>query len=840
MEKRFLAGLLSLVMIFSLLPVAALAADTTTHIYTVSTAQEFVDAVTAINAASGGSYVISLQDDIDLSGQTVNFTNNTTTILGNGHTLTTYNFAIKGSATVNLGKKDGRNILTIKCSYSDKPIVYAVDSGKLNIYDGVTLCDHTPSFGSPGGIQLNNEAECHMYGGTITNCGDQSSFPVGGVLVDDSAEFYMHGGTISECVGYVGGVLVDSGASFEMTGGKITGCTGSMYSGGVVIFPDASFEMTGGKITGCTGIYGGGILTFSAKNTITDGEISGNKAEYNGEISDCEGSGGGILIYDGEAEISNGIKLYANSALSGDDIFLFKDKGRVELKLGDVPENLYLPDDPQMIDGWYKDDGPRWKPGDEKVDISNPFTATIGLKAAHGLPQYTVTYDANGGDGATTDEHSPYDSNADVTVLPNRFTKDDYQFTGWNTAADGSGIFYQPNATFSITTDTTLYAQWVKAYTVTYNLDGGQGAEGADYTEKTVKENTEVTLAAAPTKSGYKFIGWSDDINADTHLPGDELTVTSDITLTAQWRKTGGGTTTYYTLHYESNGGTAYKNEQYAANTTVQLDKVPVREGYRFTGWYRDKELTEQISSIKMTGNQTVYAGWRKSTVPDTLNGSDHFAYVIGYPNGSVRPQGDITRAEVATIFFRLLKPEVRDGNLCSVNSFADVNEGIWYNKAVSTMAALGIIKGRSSESFDPDAPITRAEFSAICARFDTGMTEGDSNFTDISGHWAEAEIERAVALGWITGYPDFSFRPDSCITRAEAMSIINRVLCRIPEDENDLLPGMNVWSDNQPGAWYYLAVQEATNSHDFRYKGEIYEDWTELTADPDWTKYQD
>lgn len=414
-------------------------------------------------------------------------------------------------------------------------------------------------------------------------------------------------------------------------------------------------------------------------------------------------------------------------------------------------------------------------------------------------------------------------------------TRDGYVFKGWYTEATGGDKydFSQP-----VTADTTLYAHWAKTYTVSYYLDDGKGAEGADYTEKTEEENTEITLAAAPTKDGYTFTGWSDGTN--TYQPGETLTVNGDITLTAQWRKNSSGGTTYYTLHYESNGGTQYKDERHRRNTVVNLDKVPVREGYQFTGWYGDKDLTERVTSVKMTGDKTVYAGWHKSTVPDMLNGEDHFAYVIGYGDGTVHPGANISRAEVATIFFRLLKPEIRDGNLTDASPFADVSQGMWCNKAIATMAKLGIVKGRTAETFDPAAPITRAEFAAICARFDTGMTQGSSNFTDLAGHWAKGEIERAVSLGWIMGYADGTFRPDNPITRAEAMTMINRVLCRIPEDGDDLLPGMKTWPDNQPGDWHYLAVQEATNSHEFQHKGEIHERWTELTADPDWTRYQD
>ena len=185
-----------------------------------------------------------------------------------------------------------------------------------------------------------------------------------------------------------------------------------------------------------------------------------------------------------------------------------------------------------------------------------------------------------------------------------------------------------------------------------------------------------------------------------------------------------------------------------------------------------------------------------------------------------------------------LLKEEVRSENLSKHNDFADVTEDSWYNTAVSTMAGMNILKGRTANSFAPQAPITRAEFAAICARFDSGRAEENSGFTDISGHWAEKEIERAATLGWVSGYTDGSFHPDAPITRAEAMTLINRVLCRMPETKADLLDSMTKWPDNQPGAWYYLAVQEATNSHTYEQKDSKYETWTALTAEPDWSKY--
>ena len=293
-------------------------------------------------------------------------------------------------------------------------------------------------------------------------------------------------------------------------------------------------------------------------------------------------------------------------------------------------------------------------------------------------------------------------------------------------------------------------------------------------------------------------------------------------------------------LSYESNGGTEYPSEQYIQGSIAVLDKVPVREGYYFTGWYRDQELTDRITEIYMVLDRTVYAGWEKVTVPAMLNGSDHFAYITGYADGTVRPDADITRAEVATIFFRLLKDEVRAQYLTSENSFADVNEGDWFNQAVSTMAALGIVDGRTDDRFAPNEAITRAEFAAICARFAAYDGSATNSFTDIAGHWAEDEIACAAALGWVDGYNDGSFRPDKNISRAEAMTLINRVLQRVPENTDDLLDGMTTWVDNtDENMWYYLAVQEATNSHDYVRKGFVYESWTALKADPDWEKYE-
>lgn len=222
------------------------------------------------------------------------------------------------------------------------------------------------------------------------------------------------------------------------------------------------------------------------------------------------------------------------------------------------------------------------------------------------------------------------------------------------------------------------------------------------------------------------------------------------------------------------------------------------------------------------------------------LNKTDHFAYVIGYPDGTVHPNGQITRAEVATIFFRLLKDEVRDGAFTTSNSYSDVAYGKWYNNPISTMSALGIITGYPDGTFKPNKPITRAEFAAIAARFDETQSGKSATFSDVIGHWAAKEIGIAYANEWIKGYPDGTFKPDQNITRAEAMTMINRVLERKPESPADLLTNMNKWTDNMDTSkWYYLDIQEATNSHGYTRKTFNYELWRQMLPDPDWSRYE-
>ena len=424
-----------------------------------------------------------------------------------------------------------------------------------------------------------------------------------------------------------------------------------------------------------------------------------------------------------------------------------------------------------------------------------------------------VTFNANGGDwelmeDRPTERYVPVPANSDHIDALRPPAREGYTFLGWYDSAENTSGEPIDFRTRTFKGAATVYAHWAKNATVTFKIVNG-------YWSGNTAEDKTVTVVLHPQANGSA----SGTLDA-SHVPAIMIPAAGyentpghwDVTPNTEENGISGNVTYTYIF--------GKKHHSSSDDDSKDKDKN------------KDKDNNKENNKNNNTGETT------PTKVPDLLNGSNHFAYVVGYKDGNVRPQGNITRAETAAIFFRLLKEEVRSENLSKHNDFADVTEDSWYNTAVSTMAGMNILKGRTANSFVPQAPITRAEFAAICARFDSGRAEENSGFTDISGHWAEKEIERAATLGWVSGYTDGSFHPDAPITRAEAMTLINRVLCRMPETKADLLDSMTKWPDNQPGAWYYLAVQEATNSHTYEQKDSKYETWTALTAEPDWSKY--
>lgn len=421
-----------------------------------------------------------------------------------------------------------------------------------------------------------------------------------------------------------------------------------------------------------------------------------------------------------------------------------------------------------------------------------------------------VTFDANGGkweleEGKPTERYVPVPANSNRIDALRPPAREGYTFLGWYDSKENSSEKPIDFRTRTFKGAATVYAHWAKNATVTFKIVNG-------YWSGNTAEDKTVTVVLHPQANGSA----SGTLDA-SHVPAIMIPAAGYENTPGHWD---------VTPNTEKNGISG--NVTY----TYIFGKKHHSSSDDNNNSSKDENKDKDNNKDNNTGETT------PTKVPALLNGSNHFAYVVGYKDGNVRPQGNITRAETAAIFFRLLKEEVRSENLSKHNDFADVTEDSWYNTAVSTMAGMNILKGRTANSFVPQAPITRAEFAAICARFDSGKAEENSGFTDISGHWAEKEIERAATLGWVSGYTDGSFHPDAPITRAEAMTLINRVLCRMPETKADLLDSMTKWPDNQPGAWYYLAVQEATNSHTYEQKDSKYETWTALTAEPDWSKY--
>ena len=369
---------------------------------------------------------------------------------------------------------------------------------------------------------------------------------------------------------------------------------------------------------------------------------------------------------------------------------------------------------------------------------------------------------------------------------------------------------------------------------------------------------------------GDPIVGWYQD-GADKRWNGDatdenyyavEYTVVSGAVSDALALKAAHGQ--FCNITYEVTGDIpsdagdppASVKVKMGGSYTVAPAQTTSQSRYTFSGW-RINGVGDIVTSleniqqdVKLVGVWSYRSGGGGSKptvdipddVPSGLNGDDHFAYIVGYPDGNVKPGGNITRAEVATIFFRLLTEEVRTANSTQSNSLSDVSRGQWFNHAISTLSSMGIVKGHNDGTFAPDDPITRAEFAAIAARFDDKNTDTSSNFSDIASHWAKDEIGIAANKGWINGYPDGTFRPNQYITRAEAMTLVNRVLNRLPENSSDLLDSMIKWPDNSDAsAWYYLAVQEATNSHEYsdKSKDDKYEKWTAIRDARDWTELE-
>ena len=484
---------------------------------------------------------------------------------------------------------------------------------------------------------------------------------------------------------------------------------------------------------------------------------------------------------------------------------------------------------------------------DTKQNIKIEEGLTIDVK--YDLDEHTLTFETNGGSAINpvTVRHG------NAVARPADPTKDKYTFIGWY--ADPEFTEEYDFATV-LEADKTIYAKFELTSTpigdiyVRYDVlhikqlpDGTYDLANAEVEHLSAKKDTTVTAVVKDYRATHHI-----NVNStlskltDTAIqpyPGADgkpvytiLSVYYDLD--------------FHTLTFDTMGGSRIDPVTVRHGNAVAKPKDPVNGGYIFDGWYTDKTYrTPYNFATVLTQDTTIYAKWFlialpgvtiKKTTPK-LNTSDHFAYVQGYPDGTVKPTGNITRAETAAILFRLMDEGSRKTYYSTKSGFRDVATGSWYNTYVATLNNAGVITDSSNGYFRPNEAITRAELAAMLANFTE--TAGAANyFNDVSArYWAANAIAICAKLGWITGYPDGSFRPDRNVTRAELMAMINRATGRAPKSADAFLPGMKTWSDNTADKWYYLDVQEATNSHSYTVKDS--EKWTALNADPNWSLYE-
>lgn len=484
---------------------------------------------------------------------------------------------------------------------------------------------------------------------------------------------------------------------------------------------------------------------------------------------------------------------------------------------------------------------------DTKQNIKIEEGLTIDVK--YDLDEHTLTFETNGGSAINpvTVRHG------NAVARPADPTKDKYTFIGWY--ADPEFTEEYDFATV-LEADKTIYAKFELTSTpigdiyVRYDVlhikqlpDGTYDLANAEVEHLSAKKDSTVTAVIKDYRATHH-------VNVNRTL--------SKLTGTAiqPYRGVDGKPvytilSVYYdldfhTLTFDTMGGSKIAPETVRHGLTVAKPKDPVNGGYIFDGWYTDKTFRHRYDfSTPLTEDITIYAKWFLIVLPGVtvkkntpkLNTADHFAYVQGYPDGTVKPAGNITRAETAAILFRLMDDASRKTYYSTKSGFRDVASGSWYNTYVATLNNAGVITDSSNGYFRPNEAITRAELAAMLAKF--SETTGAANyFNDVSAkYWAANAIAICAKLGWITGYPDGTFRPDKNVTRAELMAMINRATGRAPKSADAFLPGMKTWIDNTSDKWYYLDVQEATNSHSYTVKGS--ETWTALTSDPNWSLYE-
>ncbi len=698
--------------------------------------------------------------------------------------------------------------------------------------------------GNAGGI--NNQGVLNLTNAKIGGSdgkGNTAGGDGGGLRVQGGELTITTGGKViiegNEAGGSGGGVMLYSGA-LELDGVTVSGNNAKVDGGGIYVYAASKLTIEGCTISGNEAANNGGGLRFQngADLTIKGSVFSGNTAAKGGGIyaaylntsktytfenvtfggaTAAEGNratedGGGMYIYDTnfmELELTGSTNFRNNVA--GED-----GGGIYHLKHSDDPKYL----------------------------------ATISAESG-------VVFEGNSASCAYNCTDDAYLATHKQKILTDSFS------AGFTNAYNNFDISYvEPPALYSVTFDANGGRVDVKGNPLTkiYMVESG----------KTLTDGEAATTAS---RVNHTFDGWYEDNGSFQTKFNPEKPITGNEILYAKWKYDGEITPNSYTVNYHPNGGLgrqfSVQEPVGTAHTVLSIHANGLGysfSGYAFRGWSTNPSATspsyfgtgrEHIGAdMEKAGVIDLYAVWYKIPVPGgpdpedipgdeiplgDLDLDNHYAYIVGYPDGNVRPDNNVTRGEVAMIFMRLLDEESRDELWATTSSFPDVAETAWYNIPISTLYAGNIVKGHPDGTFRPDNYITRAEFAAIAARFavkgNLDNATGSASFTDISGHWAEKYIVLASALGYVNGYEDGSFQPNSHITRAEVASLLNNVLGRHVRAEKDLVPGFKQWPDNNRDRWYYFIMLEATNSHDYeRQEDGKHETWTELLPLPDWT----
>ena len=718
----------------------------------------------------------------------------------------------RGAIKVSGGTFNMKGGIITRCTFGNQysGSVLLEDDGSMTMSGGTIDGNTATEFNSAGGVLVNKDSTFTMAGGTISN---NSAKRGGGVLVRENGQFKMpknSKGMISGNTAQVqsssiekpnaggGGVFVEDNALFEMEDGTITRNTTNGMGGGVataVLNEDdktggGQFHMTGGTISKNEASCGGGVYSWSGKDRVVleGGNIVNNTAYNQGGGVYVSTSPYGLtiknaLITDNKAKIMGG-GVWAcptGTVTLGTDSAVFDntaEKAGDDIALLNKNEGYYSTFSNEQLGGglvtWYKDNfvtgnQSQWgSHGDYRYDANDPGNPVIS--ATNSMSSYSLK-------AVVSNDGKSLAKNAAKLFIQD------------NTAQRGGGV--GTNGEINFSGDNT--PKNPISVTVHKVWSGNNGNDPSTVTVNLVrtKEDKSQTIATVILSEKSKD-------KEDT-------------------KEEKGQTWSYI-----------FSNLDDSYTYTVTEDEVP---GYR-TNITKDTEgnnLTFTITNTRKGGGSS---GGGSITIPDDvpsgLDLKNHYGYIIGYPvdyytgkpttdqtKKPVRPEGKITRAEVATIYFRMLTDENRAANWNQVSGFSDVKSSAWYNNAISTLTKAGILKGYEDGTFQPNGYITRAEFATIAIRFFSGVYEGEDLFPDIKGHWAEDYINNAANKGLVKGYEDGTFGPDRYITRAEAVTLVNRTLNRHPHNDG-LHKDMLVWPDNMDTSkWYYADMQEATNSHE-------------------------